>query len=276
MDIYLKTKDYAVSGEDFSLLLDKDLGLLKTDPVPKNLGPYYDHESYISHTDRSKTGLEKIYQLVKKYGLNRKEAWLKAEIEKEAEVLDVGAGTGSFVEYLQGKGWQAEGVEPNKRARDLALNKGVQLYESLESVLDKTYDAITLWHVLEHFKDLDKEIDLLLTRLKETGTLFIAVPNFKSYDAQFYKMYWAGYDVPRHLWHFSRESIEKIFRDKGWVITDTRPMVFDSFYASLLSERYRGTSLAWPRAFWRGLRSNLQGWKTGEYSSHVYILKKKK
>ena len=275
MDIYLKTKDYAVSGEDFSLILDKDLGLLKTDPVPRNLGPYYEHQSYISHTDRSKTVLEKIYQVVKKYGLKKKEAWLKAEIEKSGQVLDVGAGTGSFIEYLQARGWQAEGVEPNNKARDLARNKGVQLHESLETVHDKKYDAITLWHVLEHFKDLDREIDLLLTKLKESGTLFIAVPNFRSYDAQFYKMYWAGYDVPRHLWHFSHQAMETIFKDKGWSIRYTRPMLFDSFYVSLLSERYRGKSLTWLRAFWMGMRSNLQGRRTGEYSSHVFILKKK-
>ena len=275
MDIYLKTRDYAVTGEDFSLILDRDLGLLRTEPVPENLSPYYEHESYIPHTDRSKTWLEKGYQLAKKYALKRKTSWLRAEVLPGADVMDIGAGTGSFVQYLKAGGWRAEGMEPGKKARDIALSKGVQLYESLDQLPNRKYDAVTLWHVLEHFKDLDKEIDLLLTKIKDTGTLFIAVPNFKSYDAQFYKMYWAGYDVPRHLWHFSKDSIEKIFHSKGWGITRTRPMIFDSFYVSLLSERYRGKHMIWPRAVWMGLRSNLYGWRTGQYSSHVYILKKK-
>ncbi len=276
MDIYLKTKDYAVSGEGFRLILDEERELLRTEPVPDDLDPYYDHENYISHTDRSNTWMERMYQWVKKYGLYKKETWLRSELSRESEVLDIGAGTGSFVHYLKSKGWQAEGVEPNKKGRKVALDKGLNLFDSLDQISDRKYDAITLWHVLEHFKNLDKEIDRVLLNLKEKGVLFVAVPNFKSFDARFYKMYWAGYDVPRHLWHFSPASIHKIFNEKGWEVVGTKPMLFDSFYVSFLSERYRGKDLIWPRALWTGLRSNIHGWRTGQYSSHVYILRKAK
>jgi len=274
MKEYLQTRDFAVSKEEFSLLYDSELELLRTEPQPEQLDSYYQHESYISHTDQSKTLLEKIYQVVKKMGLSRKRKWLEQFVQKEAEILDIGAGTGAFVEYLNSKGWSAEGLEPNEKARNIAANKEVHLFKDINKVSNRKYDVITLWHVLEHFKDLDTSIDKVLGLLKDDGYLFIAVPNFKSYDARYYKTYWAAFDVPRHLWHFSRNSIDKLFNRRGWKVIEVKPMLFDSFYIALLSEKYKHGKTNWGSAFWRGLRSNWNGWKTGEYSALLYVLKK--
>ncbi|NER09927.1 2-polyprenyl-3-methyl-5-hydroxy-6-metoxy-1,4-benzoquinol methylase [Muriicola jejuensis] len=274
MQFYLRTRDHAFTGKEFTLMMDKELQLLKTTPCPENLETYYEHETYISHTDRSKTLVEKIYQLVKRVSLKKKESWIRTFAGRNLRVLDVGAGTGSFISYLRSRGWQADGVEPNPRARNAASKKGVCLQPSLLEIPDRQYDVLTLWHVLEHFRDLDKEVDALLSRIKEDGTLFIALPNFRSYDAKVYGEYWAAYDVPRHVWHLSRTSVEKIFGRKGWKVIGVRPMLFDSFYISLLSEKYRGGKHSWMNALWTGIRSNFHGWRTGEYSSMIYVLKK--
>lgn len=255
-------------------MLDEELQLLQTIPQPDNLNSYYQADSYISHTDRSESVFERIYQGVKKHSLKRKEAWLKQFAPEESRVLDVGAGTGAFVQHLRLRGWMADGVEPSSKARELSTLKRVDLYANLQETKNEKYDVVTLWHVLEHFTDLDVEIDQLLNKVREGGTLFVAVPNFKSLDAKIYGPYWAAYDVPRHLWHFSRTAMQKLFANKGWSIVNTRPMHFDAFYIALLSERYRKGRLPWVKAFWYGLRSNIYGLKTGEYSSLVYIIKK--
>ncbi len=274
MKFFLKTRDHAFTGEEFKLEIDEDLQLLRTIPVPENLEDYYQHEAYISHTDRSNSILEKIYQLVKRIGLRKKVSWLKEFAGRDSRVLDVGAGTGSLVAYLRSKGWKADGIEPISKAREASKRKGVVLHRSLDDIKGEKYEVLTLWHVLEHFRELDEEIDSLLGLIKTNGTLFIALPNFKSYDAREYGEYWAAYDVPRHVWHFSRTAVEKIFAKKGWNVVGTKPMLYDPFYISLLSEGYRGGRFKWLCAFYRGFRSNIHGWRTGEYSSIVYILKK--
>ncbi|MBT8283905.1 MAG: class I SAM-dependent methyltransferase [Flavobacteriaceae bacterium] len=274
MTEYLRTRDFMVSQEEFVLMYDEQLQLLRTEPQPDNITAYYQDEAYISHTDKNNSLLEKIYHLVRTIGLNKKRRWLKKYLQQETRILDVGAGTGSFVLYLKEKGFTIDGVEPSSKARKVAKAKGIDLKEGISDLGERSYDAITLWHVLEHFKDLDQSIDEITSRIKKGGFLYIAVPNFRSYDAKHYGDYWAAYDVPRHLWHFSKESIHKIFTRKGFSVLDARPMLFDSFYISLLSERYKSGKDNWLAAFWHGLRSNLYGWKTGEYSSLVYILKK--
>ncbi|GGD50090.1 class I SAM-dependent methyltransferase [Muriicola marianensis] len=274
MKHYLTTKDYANTGETFVLELDEQFQLLRTTPCPDKLDPYYQHESYISHTDRSFTFLEKLYQLVKKYSLRKKLDWIQEYAGSSSAILDVGAGTGSFVSYIRSKDWKADGVEPNKKAREIGASKGVSLFENTAVLSRRKYDVITMWHVMEHFVDLNKQLDPLLGLVKEEGTLFIALPNFKSHDAEYYAEYWAAYDVPRHLWHFSRTAIEKIFQERGWKVVATKPMLFDAFYISLLSEEYKGNRFKWPSACWRGFMSNLYAMRTGEYSSLVYVLQK--
>ncbi len=274
MNLYLKTKDYSVSNEAFELFYDADMDMLITRPEPNDLGRYYESENYISHTDAKKTLLDQAYQLAKKISLKRKEKLIARFADAQKSLLDVGAGTGDFLLYAKSKGWEVKGVEPNMGARTRALEKAVELLPDLESLKGQKFQLITLWHVLEHLPDLDEQVKTLLSLLETDGTLVVAVPNYRSYDAIYYKEFWAAYDVPRHLWHFSRTSIKKLILKHGMRVVDTRPMVLDSFYVSILSEKYRKGSTNFLNAFWIGLRSNLKALRTKEYSSLIYILKK--
>ncbi len=274
MELYLTTRDHAVSKERFELRYDASRDMLQTVPIPKDIDRFYQDEAYISHTDGNRTFMEKIYQLVKKYNLKKKETWINKYAKKNPRILDVGAGTGSFVAYLKERGRASHGVEPNAKARELARKKGIDLEITLNDLGKKKYDVITLWHVLEHLPDLEKYIQSITHRLADNGVLFIAVPNFRSYDAKHYGTYWAAYDVPRHLWHFSRNSIKKIFSANGYTLVASRPMLFDAFYIAQLSEKYKHGKHRMFSALWHGLRSTIYGWRTGEYSSLLYVLEK--
>lgn len=276
MKLFLKTKDFSVSKEDFELHLDEALDMLVTSPQPENLDAYYESEDYISHTDSQKSFTDKLYQAVKQKNLQNKIQLVDNQNNKSKSLLDIGAGTGDFLVLAQSKGYEVAGVEPNTRARQLALQKGVNLEPKLDSFLGTKFQTITLWHVLEHLPNLQEQISDITSLLEEDGTLIIAVPNFKSFDAKHYGTYWAGYDVPRHLWHFSKTSITKLFDRHGMEVASIRPMWFDAFYVSMLSEKYKGNTWYLPNAFFVGLWSNLMAIFNKEHSSLIYILKRKK
>ncbi len=274
MKPYLKTKDFSVSQEEFELFHDVDLDMLVTRPHPENLESYYQSENYISHTDASISIVDKIYQAVKKLSIRRKIALINRYTTASKTLLDVGAGTGDFLLAAKNKNWKVEGVEPNFDARMRAQEKGVDLLESIEALPGKKYNIISLWHVLEHLPDLENQILKLAWHLEEEGALIIAVPNFKSYDANYYKEHWAAYDVPRHLWHFSKTAIEKLFSKHGLKLVQTKPMIFDAFYVALLSEKYKSGKQGFIKALLIGLWSNIKALRTKEYSSLIYVLKK--
>lgn len=273
-NIYIQVKDFSISGESFSLIEDKELQLLKTIPQPtlENLGIYYESEDYISHTDGTRSLFEKIYQLVKTNAI-RKKVKLLSKYNQKGTVLDIGAGTGDFLVEAKKQGWQITGIEPNLKAKQIAISKNVNFADSLESLQNHSFDVITMWHVLEHIPDLDFQLRELKRLLKPNGTIIIAVPNFKSFDAKYYKEFWAAYDVPRHLWHFSKIAIKKLFWNYKIKLLKIKPMWFDSFYVSLLSEKYKSGKMNFIKGFLVGFYSNLIGVFKKEYSSHIYVLK---
>lgn len=269
-------KDHSVSGESFELRRERNLDLLATFPRPENekLSEYYKSENYISHTDSKSSFFDKVYQKVKANMLQKKLSWIHSENKNKGAILDFGAGTGDFLLEAKNRGWKVEGVEPNSDARNLALKKGVDLKEETSSYKDASFDVITLWHVLEHVPDTNGQIKELDRLLKKDGLLIVAVPNFKSYDAYVYQEYWAAFDVPRHLYHFSRTGIKDIFKAHSFNLISEKPLLYDSFYVSLLSEKYKGNSLAPLKAFKTGLLSNFKAKSTGEYSSLAYFFRK--
>ncbi|MGO4919974.1 class I SAM-dependent methyltransferase [Maribacter spongiicola] len=270
----LTTKDYLVTQEIFELEYDSNSNMLVTKPVPENLEKYYDPNNYISHSDKGNGLLENIYQTVKKYTLNKKVQLINKYSSTQKNLLDIGCGTGEFLITAKNKNWKTVGVELNDNARKKATDKNLEIYKSLDTINNQKFDAITLWHVLEHLPDLDKQINKITSLLNKNGTLIIAVPNYKSYDAQYYKEFWAAYDTPRHLWHFSQNAIKSIFKNKKIVLVKTLPMYFDSYYVSLLSEKYKSGSSNYLKAFYRGFISNMKAKSSGEYSSLIYVLKK--
>lgn len=274
MQTFLEIKDHAVSGEAFRLLYDQEMEMLITDPQPQDIDKYYQSNSYISHTDSFRSFSDQLYHIVKKYMLWKKIRVLERYAGGVGSILDIGAGTGDFLRMARKRGWDINGVEPNPMARGLASEKQVVLKPKMEDVNNGAFDAITLWHTLEHIPDLDKQIEAILNCLKESGIIMVAVPNFKSRDAKYYKEFWAAYDVPRHLWHFSQEAIERVFKKHNVQLVKKSPLPFDAYYIALLSEKYKHGKSKYLRAFWMGMRSNLSAWRSKEYSSILYILKR--
>jgi len=273
-NIFLRTKDFSVTGEDFELHYREELEMLITHPQPRNLSRYYASEDYISHTDSDQGLINNIYQRIKKHNLQKKVKLIDSLASGRKSLLDVGAGTGDFLLAAKERGWKIQGVEPNLAAQERATAKGILLLDDLEEIRSEKFQTITLWHVLEHLPNLEKQLQKLVSLMEDTGSLVVAVPNFKSYDAAHYKKFWAAYDVPRHLWHFSRTSIEKLFSEYSLKVVKTKPMVFDAFYVSLLSEKYKSGKQHFVKAFLIGLVSNILAWRSKEYSSIIYILKK--
>ncbi|MCA0131275.1 class I SAM-dependent methyltransferase [Winogradskyella alexanderae] len=276
---YLKVKDHSVSGEEFQLILNEDLQMLETFPKPteEKLSQYYKSEDYISHTDSKRNVFEYAYHIIRSRALRNKLKLINSFDTEAKDLLDIGCGTGDFLRTAQNSGWSITGIEPNVQARTIANDKtGNKVFEAeqLLSIEENSFDVITLWHVLEHLPKLETHISLFKNLLKPNGFLVVAVPNFKSYDAQHYKSFWAAYDVPRHLWHFSRQSIKHLFGKFGFTVVSTRPMIFDSFYVSLLSEKYKSDFMNPIKAFWIGLLSNIKARDSKEYSSLIYIIKK--
>jgi len=273
---FLTVKDYSVSGETFDLYYDETLDMLITHPQPslENLGKYYESEDYISHTDNKRSLFEKLYHFIKNIALKNKLNLINSLQPQKGRILDIGAGTGDFLLVAKNNGWQTIGVEPSEKAKEIAKNKGVSFVDQTSELENHSFDVISMWHVLEHVPDLDQQIKELKRLLKPTGTLIIAVPNFKSFDAKHYGKFWAAYDVPIHFWHFSKTAIKMLFEKETMQLEKILPMKFDSFYVSLLSEKYKSGKMNFVKAFFIGLQSNWKARQNFEYSSHIYILKK--
>ena len=274
----LKLRDYFLSMEEFELHRNDRFGFLETSPQPlDNLEKYYDSKDYISHTDAQNSLFERVYQRIKNHNIRYKFEKLKVT-KPNASLLDFGCGTGDFLAYAQKKEMDVYGIEPNQTALKIAQKKlGQNLVSDKKiSEINSRFDYITLWHVLEHIPDLMSFIEELKSHLNDDGKLFIAVPNFQSFDAKFYQKHWAAYDVPRHLWHFSPDSMQKLFNSFGMKIEKQYPLLFDSYYVSFLSEKYKKNSLGFLRAIMIGTWSNLSGIFSGNYSSVIYQISKNK
>ena len=278
---YLNCKDHTVSGEEYSVMFNEEYKMLVTSPVPKNLFNYYKSKNYISHTDSKKTFFDNAYQAVKKITLKHKLRLINESLRTqnsmyrpEKNILDVGAGTGEFLKVCKNNSWKVFGTEPNSDARTIAAKKGIMLERDISKFSNQKFEIITLWHVLEHVENLSEYISNLNTMLSDCGRLIIAVPNFNSDDAKYYKEFWAAFDVPRHLWHFSQQSIHRLFLKENMLVEKTIPMKFDSYYVSLLSEKYKNGKSNFMSALYRGFVSNWKARASSEYSSLIYVIKK--
>jgi 2-polyprenyl-3-methyl-5-hydroxy-6-metoxy-1,4-benzoquinol methylase len=269
-------KDHSISKETFQLTCCENCRLLHTNIAPDtNLADYYISEDYASHNLSYLNPVHLLYSIARTFTLKSKRRLLR-EISRGNRILDYGCGTGDFLSTMSKAGWITAGFEPSDNARKEAGKKNISKLWGEPKSISGSYDTITLWHVLEHTDNPKATISDLKERLAPGGTIIIALPNYKSPDAVIYGDYWAGYDVPRHLWHFSRESVSKLAASVGMKLSGTLPMKLDSYYVSLLSEKYlksdKQSISTYFRALKRGFQSNKKAAATGQYSSLIYTL----
>lgn len=275
---FIQTRDFFLSDEDFYITKCLNCSFLFTDPRPEDerLDHYYKSEEYLSHDSRISSLKDWLYQIVKKYALKNKFRLVKKHSGKaKGRMLDFGCGTGDLLNYFSKHGWDTTGIEPNEKARNHGINKlALNVLPSVDALKrgDK-FDVIMLWHVIEHLPALHDTMEQLKSKLKPGGTFFVAIPNIQSPDSKHYAKYWAALDVPRHLYHFDKETFRRFAKARGFKVPATLPLKFDSFYVSLLSEKYRGSKLALLKAFYQGLRSNMQASSSNNYSSLIFVLK---
>ena len=275
--------DHYASGEVFHLCRCQNCGFLLTQdfPVEAEIGRYYETPDYISHSDTRKGAMNSVYHWVRSYMLKRKARLVMHEAHRrEGRLLDIGTGTGYFADTMRRQGWQVEAVEKNAGARKFAkehFNLDVKPDTALSDYEPASFDVITLWHVMEHLEHLNETWERLYSLLTEKGVLIVAVPNFSSYDAQKYGAYWAAYDVPRHLWHFTPSTIHHLAANHGFIMAERHPMPFDAFYVSMLTEKHMRHSCA----FLRGMFTGTLAWfsslvRKERSSSMIYVFRKKK
>jgi len=275
---FMEVQDHMISKETFQLAECSNCGFVFTSPRPhlSVLADYYKSEDYISHSSSKKGLINSLYLMVRSFTL-RKKVNLIQQFTNKGKVLDIGSGTGHFVAALQQANIDVVGVEPDQDARSFAWREHkveLQSKEALKGFDSNSFDAITLWHVLEHIPSLDEDISEVYRLLKEDGKLFIAVPNRNSYDAKNYLSYWAAYDVPRHLHHFREKDIKQLFQRNSFQLINTLPMRFDAYYVSMLSEKYKNGNFL--KGILVGWLSNMKAKKSGGFSSQIYVLGKKK
>lgn len=275
----LVCEDYTVTHEKFTISACLWCGFQFTNPRPEEskIGKYYESDSYVSHSNSKKGIINAIYHFVRQFSLNKKIQLINS-LSKKGKLLDIGCGTGEFLSTSQKNGWNVRGIEPNEKARELAIvnyHLTIGTQEDLSELTKGSFDIITMWHVLEHVHLLNKRVGELHQLLSDSGKVIIAVPNCTSADAKHYGENWAAYDVPRHLYHFTPVSIKKLLAKHKFYHVASYPMKFDSYYVSMLTEKNVHHKNKLFSSFINGLKSNRQAKNDAEkYSSVIYVFAK--
>ena len=276
---FLAAVDHNVSNDRFKIVECVACSFRFTNPIPtaETIGDYYKSENYVSHSGTKKGLVNRVYHIVRSRAIKQKEN-LAAKYSKKKTILDIGCGTGDFLGYCKSQNWKTLGLEPDASARKIALqNNGIEAknLSHLYEVEEKTFDVISMWHVLEHVYNLNEDIEQYKKILKDDGALIVAVPNCSSKDAAHYKASWAAYDLPIHLYHFRPDNMKKLFSKHGMEVVEILPMKFDSYYISMVSEKYKGGNIF--SGFINGFKSNMAAnSKNNRYSSQIYVIQHKK
>lgn len=275
---FLTTQDYFLTEQKFVINQCVGCGFKFTNPRPAldDLPKYYESTEYISHSNADKGLINRIYQIVRTHTLKSKARLINTYV-REGQILDIGCGTGEFLNTMKQNNFVATGIEPNQDARKYAKRKyRLVVYDEVDifGLSKNHFDVITLWHVLEHVYNLNERISQLKELITEDGILVVALPNPSSWDAKHYGKFWAAYDCPRHLYHFDQPAVKNLFNNYGFEIINQKPMYFDSFYVSMLSEKYRQSKFQFIKGLTKGFISNISAiFNHRNYSSIIYVLK---
>jgi SAM-dependent methyltransferase len=280
-ELHLRTRDHFLSGEEFELFKCASCGFVFTQDHPdeNDIGKYYDTDEYLSHNDSATDFPGRLYKLSRSIMLKKKRKkvrWITGL--KSGTLLDIGSGTGHFLSVMKDAGWNVKGIEINEKARinsTSRFNLDILSPDQISALSPGTYDCITMWHVLEHFQEPLSYASEILHLLKPGGICITALPNCISYDAGYYKEFWAAYDVPRHLWHFTPSAFSVFMEKTGFNLKRIRNMPLDVFYISALSEKYKGSGFAFMRGMIKGtFFAILSSFNKKRSSSIIYYLVK--
>lgn len=248
-------------GETFNLVRCKNCGLVYMNPRPRKeeLNKYYPEESYYAYqSGRNKKAqlrnrikyfllewLEgyRVYENNRLIHINRVITRFVGVIfkdllrciipyQKHGKLLDIGCGNGTFLKWYKDHGWDVYGVEVSRKAIEICKQQGIKVFygELLDAHLgNETFDVVTLMQVLEHFPNPSAILKEISRILKMDGYAIIAVPNFGGFDRKVLKSNWGHLDVPRHLYHFELETLNKLLRNCGLRIQKVKAKIFDSF-----------------------------------------------
>ncbi|NVO31554.1 class I SAM-dependent methyltransferase [Hymenobacter sp. P5342] len=277
----LVVEDRSVSHESFAIQQCAACTFQFTNPRPDaaHIGRYYESEEYVSHNSGAGGLINQAYKVARVFTMRRKVALLNKLVPARGKLFDYGCGTGHFLAAAKADGWQVAGWEPNPGAREEASRRVGQPIgrAGLVDFQEASFDAITLWHVLEHVHELNDTLRQLIRLLRPGGTLVIAVPNVESLDAQHYGPDWAAYDVPRHLYHFSPKTMKLLLKKHRLQVEQELPMPLDAYYVSMLSEKHRGNQRGGLLSVLKtGYNSNQYAARhEGQYSSVMYVARKR-
>jgi 2-polyprenyl-3-methyl-5-hydroxy-6-metoxy-1,4-benzoquinol methylase len=275
---FLQSSDFFLTKEEFKIVRCINCGLKFVNPRPdeSEIGRYYKSSDYVSHGGKMNF-LTFLYKTIRNSAIRKKYKIVKQHARGK-NILDIGCGTGEFLDFCNKKGFEVKGIEPAEKPRSFAqIRYKLEVKEEsyLEDIVNPEFDIITMWHVLEHVHLLNERMNKIMEILKSDGTIIIAVPNCDSWDARYYGKFWAAYDLPRHLYHFSGDTMKILAQAHALKIEKIIPMKLDAFYISLLSEKYAKGNKNYFRAIINGIRSNNFAMKNDKnYSSLIFILKK--
>lgn len=276
---YLVVTDNSVSKESFVIVECENCSFKFTNPRPdsESIGAYYESEEYVSHSNTKSGIINKAYHVVRSITTKQKVELINKCAPAKGTILDYGCGTGNFLAACKNDGWDIRGIEPNKKAREIASNETEELVAAdLADLEGEKFEVITLWHVLEHIHTLNETMAQLVDMLQDDGTLIVAVPNADSHDAQLYKENWAAYDVPRHLYHFTQATMKRFLKKHKMKLEDVLPMKFDAYYVSMLSEKHKEGKTKVISSVLNGYKSNSYAEKNdNDYSSLIFVARKK-
>lgn len=269
-------KDYLTSGDSFNLYWDNQKKRAWTDlGETKDLNHYYSSDQYNPHQAENKSLINILYGLARKAMLRYKLKLFKSFVKPSGKLLDIGCGAGDFLSFMDKNNFDVSGVENNNIALEICDKKKLNVYNSLEKITDRTYDIISLWHVLEHLPQPEEVIAKIHSLLSGKGVLVIAVPNFSSHDRLHYENNWAGFDVPRHLWHFTPEGLEEMLSSAGFKLIKKSPLWLDVFYISFLSEKHKGNKFPFLTGMIKGSYFTIRSLFSKKHSTFFSVFMKR-
>jgi 2-polyprenyl-3-methyl-5-hydroxy-6-metoxy-1,4-benzoquinol methylase len=267
----IETKDYLVTQESF-VIEEKEKGISFTRPViaDEEIDKYYNTTDYLSHSS-NKTLMSFFFNLFSKIMVKKKTSFMLG-LGGASAYLDYGCGVGKLISSMNKKGVASYGYDTSLLAISICNNKSLNASSNLDD-LPNQYNLISFWHSLEHVSDHTKVLKKTKKMLSKNGTMVVALPNYDSFDAKFYSKFWAAYDTPRHRVHFTKKGFIKVASQLGFEVVKTKPLFLDSFYISMMSEKYKQSLFYFLKGLFIGALSNLCFLFTKQASSHVYVLK---